>query len=56
MTKTVHFFCQHNHWYADIPNRTLDENEMVEGADTLLDFFADGHAHVALTVSTTAIP
>jgi hypothetical protein len=24
-------------WYADVPNHTLDENEMVCGADSLLE-------------------
>ena len=56
MTKTIEFFKQDNLWYADVPNRTLDENEMVEGADTLLEFLADGHDRVALIVNTTATP
>ena len=56
MTKTIHFFKQDNLWYADVPNRTLEENEMVEGADTLLEFLADGKPRVALTVSTEPSP
>ena len=31
------FFKYNNRWYADVPNHTLDENEMVAGADQLLD-------------------
>ena len=30
------FFKHNNRWYADVPNPTLDENEMVAGADELL--------------------
>ena len=50
---TIHFFKQDNLWYADVPNRTLEENEMVEGADVLLEFLADHHNRISLTVSTT---
>lgn len=56
MTKTIDFFRQDNLWYADVPNRTLEENEMVEGADTLLEFLADGKSHVSLTICTEANP
>ncbi len=52
MTKTIEFFKQDNLWFADVPNRTLEENEMVEGADTLLEFLANDHSRVALTIST----
>ena len=27
--KTIRFFKQDSRWYADIPNHTLEENEMV---------------------------
>ena len=30
------FFKYNNRWYADVPNHTLEENEMVSGADQLL--------------------
>ena len=52
MTKTIEFFKQDNLWFADVPNRTLEENEMVDGADTLLEFLANDHSRVALTIST----
>ena len=52
MNKTIEFFKQNNHWYADVPNHTLEENEMVEGADTLLECLADGYPRIALTIST----
>ena len=38
MKTTVRFFKQNRKWYADIPNHTLEENEMVCGADELLDY------------------
>lgn len=56
MTKTIEFFKQDHLWYADVPNRTLEENEMVEGADTLLEFFSDDHNRLALTISTEPNP
>lgn len=31
------FFKLNSRWYADVPNHTLDENEMVSGADSLLE-------------------
>ena len=55
MIKTISFFKQDNLWYADVPNRTLEENEMVEGADVLLDFLSNNHDRITLTVSTTAL-
>ena len=41
MLKTVRFFKigtgPHKGWYADVPNHTLEENEMVSGSDTFLE-------------------
>ena len=31
------FFKLNSRWYADVPGHTLEENEMVCGADSLLD-------------------
>ena len=31
------FFKLNSRWYADVPNHTLEENEMVCGSDTLLE-------------------
>lgn len=31
------FFKLNSRWYADVPNHTLEENEMVCGADSLLE-------------------
>lgn len=51
MTKKVKFFKQDGNWYADIPNHTLAENEMVMGADVALDFISKGGDVVYLTLS-----
>ena len=37
MQKTVRFFKLENEWYADVPNHTLEDNQMVAGADTVLE-------------------
>ena len=49
METKLRFFKQDNKWYADIPNHTFDENEMV--ADTVLDLIADNKDEVILTLS-----
>lgn len=50
MEEKVRFFKQDNKWYADIPNHTLEENEMVLGADTFLDIVSKGDdVHMTLT-------
>ena len=41
-------------WYADVPNHTLEENEMVSGSDTFLEeinSLRGGHDEVFITVS-----
>ena len=44
METKLRFFKQDNKWYADVPNHTFDENEMV--ADTVLDLIADNKDEV----------
>ena len=51
MEKQVRFFKQEGKWYADVPNHTLEENEMVMGADVALDFISKGSDEVVLTLS-----
>ena len=51
METKLRFFKKDNKWYADVPNHTLDENEMVMGADTVLDLIADNKNEVILTLS-----
>ena len=51
MEKTVRFFKQDNKWYADIPNHTLEDNEMVMGADIALEYLAEGKAELNITLT-----
>lgn len=51
MEKRVRFFKQDGKWYADIPNHTLEENEMVMGADIALEYISKGKDEVFLTVT-----
>lgn len=37
MEKTIRFFRLDNAWYADVAGHTLEDNEMVAGADTFLE-------------------
>ena len=51
MEKVVRFFKQDGKWYADIPNHTLEDNEMVMGADVALEFLAEGKDELHVTVT-----
>ena len=51
MEKVIRFFKQDGKWYADVPNHTLEENEMVMGSDIALDYFSKGKDEIKLTVS-----
>lgn len=50
--RKVRFFVRDGRWYADVKGRTLEENEMVMGADTLLGCIADGRGEITLTLET----
>lgn len=52
--KTIRFYKEiDNRWYADIPEWTGEkwELEMVQGADTMLEIYAQGQNEVNLIVS-----
>jgi hypothetical protein len=51
METKVRFFRQDGKWYADVPNHTLEENEMVMGADVALDYLAGEKSEVFLTIA-----
>ena len=58
MLKTISFFKitegQQKGWYADVPNHTLEENQMVYGSDLFLeavDTLNGGRNDVNITVS-----
>lgn len=41
MKTEVRFYKENGKWYADIPNHTKEENEMVMGSDDALDWLLD---------------
>lgn len=51
MEAKLRFFKQDKKWYVDVPNHTLDENEMVMGSDTVLDLMSDNKDEIVLTLS-----
>ena len=51
MERKLRFFKQDGKWYADVPNHTLEENEMVMGADTALDYLAREKNEVNITLA-----
>ena len=51
MEAKLRFFKQDKKWYADVPNHTLDENEMVMGSDIVLDLMSDNKDEIVLTLS-----
>ena len=56
MNKRIRFFKQDERWYADVPNHTLEENEMVMGADIALELISEGQDEVFLILSDTLNP
>lgn len=56
MTKELRFFMFAGKWYADVPNHTLEENEMVLGSDIALEILSEGTPEVTLVLSDTAAP
>lgn len=51
MKKKVRFYKEDDRWFADIPNHTKEENEMVMGSDTALDYLAQGKSEVTFELS-----
>ena len=51
MKTVLKFFKQDGKWYADVPNHTLEENEMVMGSDVMLEMFANGATGLNITLS-----
>ena len=49
--KAVAVYKEGGRWFADVPQHSQAENEMVAGADALLDAFAQGGRRVAVTLS-----
>jgi len=55
-TKTISFYKEKGMWYANVPEHTKEENEMVCGADIFLDFLSIGKKHVTLEVADDIYP
>ena len=51
METKLRFFKRDKKWYADVPNHTLEENEMIMGSDTALDLMSDNKDEIVLTLS-----
>lgn len=51
MKTEVRFYKEDGNWYADIPNHTKEENEMIMGSDVALDYLAQGKNEITLTLS-----
>lgn len=54
--RLVRFYKEDKKWYADVPNHTKEENEMVCGADTMLEMLAEGNSEITLLITEFAIP
>lgn len=49
----LRFYKKNNRWYADVPGHTEEENEMVCGADTFLDYVSKGKSEITINIQTT---
>ena len=52
MQKEIRFFRQDNKWYADIPEHSLEESEMVAGADVALEIISMYRNEITLSITT----
>ena len=50
--KSLRFYKQGVEWFADVAGHTQEQNQMVAGADTLLDVVANGNAEVTVVMSS----
>ncbi len=50
--KTLRFYKQSGKWFADVAGHTQAQNQMVAGADTLLEKIAGGKSEVTLVCSS----
>ena len=49
--KSLRFYKQGTEWFADVAGHTQAQNQMVAGADTLLDAMSDGGSEVEVVLS-----
>lgn len=50
--KELRFYKDAGNWYADVPQHTKAQNQMVAGADALLESVADGGSEVKTVLSS----
>ena len=50
--KSLRFYRSGTEWFADVPQHTKAENQMVAGADTLLDRVSNGAGEVFVVLSS----
>ena len=50
--KSLRFYKQGTEWFADVAGHTQAQNQMVAGADTLLDAMSDGGSEVKVVLSS----
>lgn len=48
ITAKLKFYKEDGRWYADVPNHTQEENEMICGSDILLDRIANGRTELEI--------
>jgi hypothetical protein len=53
MKKRLNFYKEQERWYADVPEFSKEENEMVFGADTFLERLSVGYENVTVEFSDT---
>lgn len=46
----LEFYKKDDRWFADVPSHTEEENEMVSGADTLLEYLSNGKNTVNINI------
>ena len=52
----VSFYKRNSKWYADIPNHTEEENEMVCGADIMLEELSGGKDEIKVLITFEKLP
>lgn len=52
MEKKLRFYKEEGRWYADVPEHTKEDNEMVFGSDEFLDVISNNKTEVTLAVTT----
>lgn len=54
--KGISFYKKDDIWYADVPEHSESENEMVAGADVFLEKLSNGKPYISLKVSDKIYP